>query len=254
MNKKFFSKTSNFFRKEGFYVILFVCLCVVATVAAVTSRTAKPKNPPVVNETAVNDSKTTGTGLITEEPTNDYPNALQVKETPKPNTSANANTGITVPKTGTAAVSKSVDFKFINPVEGTLARAYSEDPVYSDSTDSWRPNFGMDIKAELGKSVVAAADGKVLEVGEGEYGSYVAIYHENGLTTVYANLDKEIKVSKGQSVKKNTQIGKVGNTTLRTGYEKYGSHLHFEVIKGKDVNNDNNKVDPAKYVKYTLAK
>jgi murein DD-endopeptidase MepM/ murein hydrolase activator NlpD len=252
MDKKFFSKTSNFFRKEGFYVILFVCLCVVATVAAVTSRTAKPKNPPVVNDTAINDTKTTGSGLIAEEPAVDYPNAMQVKE--KETAKPSANTGITVPKAGTAPVSKAVDTTFAKPVEGTLARAYTEDPVWSDSTETWRPNFGMDIKAELGKPVVAVLDGKVLEVGEGEYGKYVAIDHQNGLTSVYANLDPDIKVTKGQSVKKSAQIGKVGNTTLRTGYEKYGSHLHFEVIKGKDVSNDDNKVDPAKYVKYTVAK
>ena len=143
-----------------------MCLCVVATVAAVTSRTAKPKNPPVVNDTAVNDSATTGTGLIAEEPKVDYPNALQVQGETKPNT--NTNTGITVPKTGTAAVSKSVDTKFAKPVEGTLARAYSEDPVWSDSTETWRPNFGMDIKADLGKDVMAVLDGKVVEVGKSD--------------------------------------------------------------------------------------
>ena len=220
--------------------------------AAVTSRTAKPKNPPVVNDSASNDSKTTGSGLIAEEPAVDYPNALQVKEPTKPSTST--STGITVPKAGSAAVSKAVDTTFVKPVEGTLARAYNEDPVWYDSTESSRPNFGMDIKADLGKPVVAVLDGKVLEVGQDEYGMYVAIYHENGLSSVYANLDPDIKVIKGQSVKKGAQIGKVGNTTLRTGYEKYGSHLHFEVIKGKDVSNDNNKVDPAKYVKYTIAK
>lgn len=246
MDKKFFSKTSNFFRKEGFYVILFVCLCVVATVAAVTSRTAKPKNPPVVSDTAINDTKTTGSGLIAEEPKVDYPNAMQVQETTKPST----NTGITVPKTGTAAVSKPVDTAFAKPVEGTLARAYSEDPVWSDSTETWRPNFGMDIKADLGKDVVAVLDGKVETVGDSSlgYGKEVVINHQNGLKTVYSNLDPNILVAAGKTVKKGEKIGKVGNTTLRSGYEKYGSHLHFAVLKGKDY------VDPVKYIKYDAAK
>ncbi len=248
MDKKFFSKTSNFLKKEGFYVILFICLCIVATVAAVTSRTAKPKNPPVVNDTAINDSKNTGTGLITEEPTVDYPGATQVKETTKPNTSA--NTGITVPKNGAATVSKTVDTNFAKPVEGTLARAYSEDPVWSDSTETWRPNFGIDIKADLGKDVAAALDGKVEEVGESKlgYGREVVINHQNGLKTVYSNLDSNVLVTKGKAVKKGEKIGKVGNTTNRTGYEKYGSHLHFAVLKGKDY------VDPARYIKYDAAK
>ncbi|ERI89459.1 peptidase, M23 family [Clostridiales bacterium oral taxon 876 str. F0540] len=241
MDKKLFSKTSNFFKKEGFYVILFVCLCIVATVAAVTSRTAKKAvKPPVAQEQANN---TKPTGVIAEEPTVDYPGALQVK---KPNTTTNANNNVNVPKTGTAAVSSSVDTKFAKPVEGTLARAYSEDPVWSDTTETYRPNFGIDIKADLGKDVFAALDGKVEEVGDSKegYGKQVVINHQNGLKTVYANLDPSITVTKGQTVKKGAKIGKVGNTTLRTSYEKYGSHLHFAVLKGKDY------VDPAKYIKY----
>lgn len=244
MDKKFFSKTSNFFRKEGFYVILFVCLCIVATVAAVTSRTAKPKNPPVVNDTAVNDTKTTGSGLIAEEPSIDYPGALQVKDTSK------SNTGINVPKSGTAAVSKSVDTKFAKPVEGTLAKAYTEDPVWSDSTQTWRTLFGVIIKADLGKDVVAVLDGKVESVGESSvgFGTEVVINHQNGLKTVYANLDPKVLVAKDKVVKKGEKIGKVGNTTLRTGYETYGNHLYFAVKKGNDY------VDPARYIKYEAAK
>jgi septal ring factor EnvC (AmiA/AmiB activator) len=246
MDKKFFNKTSSFFRKEGFYVILFICLCIVATVAAVTSRTAKPKEPSVVNDTAVNDSKTTGSGLVAEEPSTDYPNAIQVKE----NTKTNTDTGITVPKTGTAAVSKTVDTKFTKPVEGTLARAYSEDPVWSDSTNSWRPIFGYIIKADLGKDVVAALDGKIESVGESSkgFGTEVVIDHQNGLKTVYGNLDANVLVTKGKAVKKGEKLGKVGNTTNRSAYESYGSHLYFAVKKGNDY------VDPAKYVKYEAAK
>lgn len=247
MNKKFFSKTSNFFRKEGFYVILFVCLCVVATVAAVTSRSTKsPVKPPVVQEEVKEDAK--GAAIVAQEPKEDINNALQVKESPKPSTSTASNTtNNTTAKSGTAAVSKNTDTKFAKPVEGTLARAYSEDPVWSDTTETYRPNFGIDIKADLGKAVVAVLDGKVVEVGENEdgYGKQVVIDHQNGLKTLYANLDSNIPVTVGKSVKKGEQIGKVGNTSLRTSYEKYGSHLHFEVFKGKE------QIDPAKYVKYS---
>lgn len=256
MDKKFFNKTSNFFKKEGFYVVLFVCLCVVAAVAAVTSRNTKsPVKPPVVQDEQVKDTKSNP--IVAEGPTENYDNALQVKEntTPSKSTTANKNAGTKTSSGSSAAVSKTADTKFVKPVEGTLAQAYSEDPVWSESTNTYRPVFGINIKADLGKEVVAALDGKVLEVGEGEYGNYVAIYHsQNGLTTVYANLDKDVKVAKDKSVKKGDVIGKVGNGSLRTGYEKYGSHLHFEVVKGKDITDVNKKVDPAKYVKYTTSK
>jgi murein DD-endopeptidase MepM/ murein hydrolase activator NlpD len=238
MDKKLFSKTSNFFKKEGFYVILFVCLCIVATVAAVTSRNAKStKKPPVAQEQTSNEANKQ-TALIEDQPRNDYPNALEVNK--------NTNTGITVPNSGAAAVTSSVDTKFAKPVDGILARAYSEDPVWSDTTETYRPNFGLDIKADLGKDVYAVLDGKVEEVGDSKegYGIQVVINHQNGLKTVYANLDPNSTVAKGKTIKKGEKIGKVGNTSLRTSYEKYGSHLHFAVMQGKEY------VDPAKYIKY----
>jgi murein DD-endopeptidase MepM/ murein hydrolase activator NlpD len=246
MDKKLFNKTSNFFKKEGFYVILFVCLCIVATVAAVTSRTAKKnEKPPVVNEQASNDKTTTG--LIAEEPTVKYPDALEVKKDPKTTSKTQASTD--TKKASSTAVSSTNSTTFVKPVEGTVAREYSEDPVWSDTTNTYRPNFGIDIKADLGKDVVAALDGKVSEVGDSKqgYGMEVVIDHQNGLKTVYSNLDNNVLVTKGKTVKKGDKIGKIGNTTLRTSYEKYGSHLHFAVLKGKVF------VDPARYVKYSKA-
>ena len=48
------SKFRQFLKKEGFYVILFVCLCAVATVAVITAGNRKDvaTNPPVIEETA----------------------------------------------------------------------------------------------------------------------------------------------------------------------------------------------------------
>ena len=54
-NKK--NKVKDFFRKEGFYLVLFVCLCIVATVAAFTIRknsVAKSKTRSN-NELSLND-------------------------------------------------------------------------------------------------------------------------------------------------------------------------------------------------------
>ena len=36
MNSNNSDKVKNFFRKEGFYFVLFICLCVIATVAVFT--------------------------------------------------------------------------------------------------------------------------------------------------------------------------------------------------------------------------
>ena len=240
MDKKFFNKTLNFLKKEGFYVILFVCLCVVATVAVLTAKNNRHTNNTPVHQGNVSQQKSNKEIAKTgNEPSLNYDNALQVKKGSKSDTAA--------PKNGATSqgVSNSVNTNFQKPVEGSLARAYSADPVYWDSTGSYRSNLGYDIKADLGRPVFAAMDGKVEEVNSAtQDGVEVVINHQNGLKTVYSNLDPKVKVTVGQTVSKGTVIGTVGKTTLRSAYEKYGDHLHFAILKGKDF------VDPAKYLKY----
>lgn len=239
MDKKFYNKTLNFLKKEGFYVILFVCLCVVATVAVLTSKNNKTNNAQVQQSTVSQEKQGKQTAKADNESSLNYDNALQVKK----GTKAEANT----PKEGEASkgVSNSTSVAFQKPVDGSIARGYSEDPVYWESTGSYRANLGYDIKASIGKPVLAAMDGKVEEVNSAtQDGVQVIVNHQNGLKTVYSNLDPKVKVTKGQTITKGTAIGTVGKSTLRAAYEKYGDHLHFAVLKGKDF------VDPGKYIKY----
>lgn len=240
MNKKFSNKTLNFFKKEGFYVVLFICLCVVATIAVLTAKINKH-----TANTAIQQNNTSQQDVNKEvakagnEPSLNYDNALQVKKGTKTET--------VVPKDGadSKGVSNSVDVTFQKPVDGSVARGYSEDPVYWDSTGSYRPNLGYDIKADLGKPVLAVMDGKVEEVSSStQDGVQIIVNHQNGLKTVYSNLDSKVNITKGQTITKGTIIGTVGKTTLRAAYEKYGDHLHFAVLKGKDF------IDPSKYLKY----
>ena len=83
---------------------------------------------------------------------------------------------------------------------------------------------GIDIQAEEGAPVRAAADGRVGRVGTiGEYGKVVLIEHANRLGTVYAHL-KEIRVANDQFVKRGEIIGTVG-----TSGRVETPLLHFEV-------------------------
>ncbi|WP_291566599.1 MULTISPECIES: M23 family metallopeptidase [unclassified Clostridium] len=228
------SKFKQFLKKEGFYVILFVCLCAVATVAVITAGNRKDvaTNPPVIEETA----KAEGDAVVDPKNFND---ALQVKKEelePVPN--------IQVQKENDSkAVSKEANSEAINPVKGSLARAYSEDPVYMASTKDYRPHFGMDIKTEKGASVVVAMDGVIKTVDVSTEGTYVEVDHQNGVLTKYCNLEEKVNVKKGDNVKASQELGKIGNTT-NFAYEEYGPHLHFEVLK------DGKNVDPAKFVSY----
>lgn len=85
---------------------------------------------------------------------------------------------------------------------------------------------GVDLKAEIGTPVRAAANGIVKRVRKGpNYGIYVDISHKLGITTRYAHLDEAL-VIKGQRVSAGAIIARSGNTGATTG-----PHLHFELHK-----------------------
>ncbi|HBC96361.1 MAG TPA: peptidase [Clostridium sp.] len=237
MDKKFSNKAINFLKKEGFYVILFICLCIVATVALLTAKNNKDQSAQLQKSNAIEQKQAKQTAKTDKNPSSTYDNALQVKKNSR--TSANAE------QKTSKEVANSMSTSFQKPVEGIIARGFSEDPVYWNSTGTYRPNLGYDIQTDLGKPVFAAMDGKVEEVNTAtQDGVEIIIDHQNGLKTVYSNLDPNVKVNKGQMVKKGSVIGIVGKSTLRSAYEKYGNHLHFAVLKGKEF------VDPGKYIKY----
>lgn len=91
---------------------------------------------------------------------------------------------------------------------------------------------GLDFKAPLGTPILATADGTIAFADEEEkYGLKVIIQHDGQYQSLYAHLS-EIKVKKGEQVKKGTIIGLVGSTGLSTA-----PHLHYEILKsGKAVN------------------
>lgn len=83
---------------------------------------------------------------------------------------------------------------------------------------------GMDIKAEIGAPILAAAPGTVISSGqERAYGRVIRVEHEGGFVTVYAhNLENLVEV--GDRVTVGTIIGTVGRSGRVTG-----PHLHFEI-------------------------
>ena len=77
-----------------------------------------------------------------------------------------------------------------------------------------------------GTPVYATGNGVVLRKGyDAGYGNFIEIQHAGGFRSFYAHLSKTM-VNVGDSVKIATQIAKVGNTGVSTGY-----HLHYEVRK-----------------------
>ncbi|HEY6571643.1 MAG TPA: M23 family metallopeptidase [Candidatus Limnocylindrales bacterium] len=100
----------------------------------------------------------------------------------------------------------------------------------------------IDIAADYGTRVVAAAGGRVTFAGwKSNGGGYqVWISHGGGLNTTYNHMSA-ITVGSGQSVGRGQQVGRVGQSGMATG-----PHLHFEVWSGP-VWNGGTRVNPLRY-------
>ena len=116
-----------------------------------------------------------------------------------------------------------------SPVTGQTIAEYSMDALtYNQTTRDWRVHDGVDIAAEAGTKVCAAADGTVYTVYEDEtMGMTVVIRHEGDYTTKYSSLAQQVSVKAGDSVTAGQVIGAVGNTALLES--GIGDHLHFSV-------------------------
>ena len=125
---------------------------------------------------------------------------------------------------------------FIRPANGYLSSrfGYRIHPIHKTK----RLHAGLDIAG--GGAIVAAQSGTVTRAQyHSTLGYYVKINHGNGLQTVYAHMQPNLRVSVGQSVSQGQQIGTMGTTGSSTGV-----HLHFEVHQnGRPVN-------PASFVGY----
>jgi murein DD-endopeptidase MepM/ murein hydrolase activator NlpD len=114
-------------------------------------------------------------------------------------------------------------------VAGAEIFGYSMEALsYNQTTRDWRTHNGVDIAAQEGTQVVAAADGEVYTTYEDDaMGCTVVIRHEGGYTTKYASLSKELLVQPGDLVTMGQPIGTVGSTALVETV--LGPHVHFSV-------------------------
>ncbi|BFH16440.1 hypothetical protein J6TS7_35290 [Paenibacillus dendritiformis] len=104
----------------------------------------------------------------------------------------------------------------------TSSFGYRKDPL----TGYAAFHAGIDIGGETGDSVLAAAEGEVIEAGfNASRGNYIIIRHVNQLDTWYMHLQR-IHVSVGDKVGKGEKIGALGTTGRSTG-----PHLHFQIVQ-----------------------
>ena len=161
-----------------------------------------------------------GEGTITPAP----PNGNK----PEPEIDEKSNKTVLVTDVPITKVEKSTstlikNTRFVRPAAGNIIRAYNKGT-----------NEGIDIGAKAGSDVLSAEKGTIAAVTKDTNGvSILVIKHDEGLLTVYTNIDKLI-VKKGDSVARGQKIAEVNK-----GSPEF---LHFEVRKGLE------SVDPDDYI------
>ncbi len=199
-----FNKFRSFVKDKGYYILLLLCTLAVGVTGyfLVTNRDPDPTTEPTVQtqgSTAPTTSRQPATDVIATQPS--------------------------VPATETKP------FRLRKPVEGTAFFSFAADRLaYNETTRDWRTHEGVDLAANLGAEVVAAAEGRVARIYEDEqFGMTVVLSHSGGYLTSYSNLTEEIPVSVGDYVSTGALLGCVGNTA---GTESASQpHVHFALYQ-----------------------
>lgn len=120
-------------------------------------------------------------------------------------------------------------FRTVSPVPGEEIGEYAMDALsYNETTRDWRVHNGIDLAAEDGSPVCAAADGTVYTTYEDDtLGFTVVLRHAGGYTTRYSSLRDDLCVQPGDTVTMGQTIGYAGDTALVENV--MGSHVHFSV-------------------------
>lgn len=129
----------------------------------------------------------------------------------------------------TAAASTPGALKTALPVTGETIGVYAMDCLsYNETTRDWRVHNGVDLAAEAGAPVGAAADGTVYTTYEDDtLGFTVVIRHDGGYTTRYSSLDRDLCVAPGDTVTLGQTIGYASDSALVESV--MGAHVHFSV-------------------------
>lgn len=199
-------KFKNFLKRESFYVILTLCLIVLAGVAVVTGGKKAEDNvkKPVANNSV--QEKETGKSLE---------GAELVKDDSKKDTEKKENKSEAKKEDDAVATNATPKSEYISPVkDGVVTRKFNIAPRVEKDGKSANVYKGIDIEAKKGSEVLAVADGEVIEArsGDSREGNFIKVKDSKGLIIMYGNLDLKLKVKKGDKVTQGTVLGTVGNS------------------------------------------
>ena len=230
---------------KGFYIALMLCVSVIALSAwmivsgnrdSEAEEISVTVTPALQYEVLGREDAVESTPIILPE----IPQVAEIFE-PAPSEEVVEEVVAPVEQPAVQAVS-ALPKSYVWPVIGEVSMEYSMDAlVYNETMGDWRTHDGMDIAAQAGEYVRAAAQGTVTDVYEDMlYGTTVVIDHGAGLVSYYANLQAQPVVKQGDEVLAGDVIGAVGETALCESTQT--PHLHF-AMSLKD-----ESVDPKEYM------
>ena len=206
------NKRSGSFNGKGYYIALILCAAAIGITGYLYARSANESTPVSLQETLSEQV------FLEPQAQEDVPVlATQPRETPSAATQP------------LPTVTAREPMKTANPIAGESVYGYSMEALsYNQTTRDWRVHNGIDLAAEPGSPVCAAADGEVYTVLEDDsYGYTVVIRHRDGFTTRYASLSEDIPVRPGDQVTLGQTIGYTSDSAIVES--AMGSHVHFSV-------------------------
>ena len=210
---------------KGYYIALMLCAAAIATTSYLYYRNAAQAQQAVVQETVNVDIPAGTMG------SDDVAVVATQPQTSVPATDAT-----------TPSATEKKPLQTVSPVDGDVISGYSMEALsYNQTTRDWRVHNGVDLAAEDGAPVCAAADGEVYTVSEDDALGYtVVIRHNDGYTTCYSNLTEDTAVMPGDTVTMGQTIGYVGSSAIVE--TTLGSHVHFSVTQ------NNEPMDPMEFL------
>lgn len=135
---------------------------------------------------------------------------------------------------------------FVPPVGGAVIVSFSDvTPVFSVTMNDYRTHPAVDVEAESGSAVMAAADGVIGAVWDDPMmGKCLTVVHSGGAVSTYKGVYETLPegINEGAWVSSGQVIAAVGDSALAEIAEE--SHVHYELSV------DGVPVDPAKYIDF----
>ena len=208
--KRAYARYDHIMEKQGFYVVLGVCVLVIVLSAFYTFRLRNEVEEPPVSA-RLEEAQSAGGSQ----------DAQTLAEAEALVKSQGASEALHVPTVA--------PFAFQQPVSGFTDRGFSDaQPQFFSQSNTWQIHPGIDLQADFGTPVTACAAGSVAGVWQdNERGLCVRLTHSNGYESLYAGLSDASYVQKGDPVMQGQCIGHIGNGVLAESDAQ--PHLHLEV-------------------------